>query len=57
MALASQSLQVGTTLPRSSVPYPVSLGTHPRVGDYSYKLIVYWKRGRVSRHGTFRIWT
>lgn len=53
--ILAQALHIGTTLPRTTVQYPIELGLHPRAGRYHYQLKVWWTGGRTTQAGSISI--
>ncbi len=49
----SVNIRVGTTVPRTSVAYPIRWRKHPPRGTYSYSISLHWHGGRTKLHGTF----
>ena len=51
-AILDAPLHLDTTLPHTTLLYPVRLGKHPRPGRYSYALKVWWNGGQRIQHGS-----
>jgi hypothetical protein len=49
----SVALHVDTTVPRTSIGYPIRWSKHPPKGTYTYRVVMHWKGGQTKRHGSF----
>jgi hypothetical protein len=48
-------LHLDTTLPHTTVTYPLPLAKHPHPGRYSFELKVWWNGGQTVQHGRVQI--
>lgn len=51
----ARALHLDTTLPYTSVHYPLLLALHPRAGRYTFKLRVAWNGDHAVQHGIFQV--
>jgi hypothetical protein len=45
-------LQLGTTVPHTTVRYPIRWAIRPAPGRYTFRVVVWWQGGSTSRDGT-----
>ncbi|MBV9282121.1 MAG: hypothetical protein JOZ41_18735 [Chloroflexi bacterium] len=48
-------LSVDTTVPHTTVSYPVPWTGHPAPGRYSFRVVTWWNGGHTSRTGSFTL--